>query len=167
MDTKEILKSQYHAVLEMLGQVVENCPEALWLAEGYPNHFWQVAYHALFYTHLYLHPTGQDFKPWEEHREESEFMGPLPWPPHSQPKPCEPYTQAQVLAFLEICQQMVDQQMSSLDLDASSGFDWLPFNKTELQIYNIRHLQQHTGELCERLGMAGIDIGWVGSRSAD
>jgi hypothetical protein len=37
--------------------------------------------------------------------------------------------------------------------------------KLELQFYTIRHLQQHTGELCERLGTeAGIEIGWVGMR---
>jgi len=27
-----------------------------------------------------------------------------------------------------------------------SGFDWLPFDKLELQFYNIRHIMQHTGE---------------------
>ena len=44
-----------------------------------------------------------------------------------------------------------------------NGFDWLPMNKAELQIYTIRHLQQHAGEtLMERLGSrAGIDVDWV------
>jgi hypothetical protein len=167
MKLKEILKSQYHAALEMLDQAVTVCPEPLWLDDSYSNPFWHVAYHALFYTHLYLHSSGQDFKPWEEHHEESEFMGPLPWPPHRQPKPCEPYGPAQVLAFLAVCHQLVDQQVSILDPEADSGFDWLPFNKTELQIYNLRHLQQHTGELCERLGNAGVNVGWVGSKPAD
>ena len=37
--------------------------------------------------------------------------------------------------------------------------------KLELQIYNLRHLQQHTGELMERLGSrAGIDVDWVGMK---
>jgi hypothetical protein len=39
---------------------------------------------------------------------------------------------------------------------------WLPFGKTELQIYTIRYLQQHAGELMERLGSRGIDVDWVG-----
>jgi hypothetical protein len=34
----------------------------------------------------------------------------------------------------------------------------------ELQLYNIRHLQLHTGELCERLGTTGVDVEWVGAR---
>lgn len=31
--------------------------------------------------------------------------------------------------------------------------------KFELQLYTIRHLQQHTGELMERLRVAGRDRG--------
>jgi hypothetical protein len=57
----------------------------------------------------------------------------------------------------------VDIQVESLDIAAGSGFDWLPFDKMELQLYNIRHIQQHTGELCERLGAQGeIQVDWVG-----
>jgi hypothetical protein len=64
---------------------------------------------------------------------------------------------------LDFCRQEVKEKVAELDLDADSGFDWIPFNKQELQFYNIRHLQHHTGELCERLGTAaGIDIQWVG-----
>jgi hypothetical protein len=52
-----------------------------------------------------------------------------------------------------------------LDPEAESGFYWLPMNKLELQIYNIRHLQQHTGELMERLGSrAGVEVDWVGMK---
>ena len=55
--------------------------------------------------------------------------------------------------------------VDALDLESKSGFDWLPINKLELQFYNIRHIQQHTGELCERLGVVeDIDVGWVGMK---
>ena len=61
----------------------------------------------------------------------------------------------------------MEEQVDSLDLEAESGFYWLPFDKLELQIYNIRHIQQHTGELCERLGARGdIEVGWVGTKPA-
>ena len=53
-----------------------------------------------------------------------------------------------------------------MDLEAQSGFYWLPFGKLELQFYNIRHTQQHTGELCERLGATGdIEVAWIGTKS--
>jgi hypothetical protein len=43
------------------------------------------------------------------------------------------------------------------------SFYLLPMNKAELQIYTTRHLQQHAGELMERLGArAGLEVEWVG-----
>jgi predicted enzyme related to lactoylglutathione lyase len=165
-DLHAIIRSQYRATLAMLAQAVEKCPPEMWDDPQDRNKFWHVAYHALFYTHLYLHPVAQDFVPWSQHRPEYEFMGPLPWPPHKQPEIGEPYTRQQVLAFYEFCLDYVDQKVPVLDLAADSGFDWLPFSKLELQFYNLRHLQQHTGELMERLGSrAGIDVDWQGSRS--
>ncbi len=41
----------------------------------------------------------------------------------------------------------------------------MPFSKLELQFYTIRHIQQHTGEMMERLGTrAGAEIDWVGMK---
>jgi hypothetical protein len=72
-----------------------------------------------------------------------------------------------VLEYLAFCQQQVLDRAPATNLDAASGFDWLPFNKLELQMYNIRHLQQHAGELMERLGSrAGMEIDWVGKIDA-
>ncbi len=157
----EILCSQYRAALEMLKQAVVRCPPELWDDAQDRNRFWHVAYHALFYTHLYLHPRGEVFQPWPLHRVDYEFLGPKPWPPHELPTIGEPYTPGEVLAFLEVCQAFAAQQTAALDLEGPSGFSWLPFNKLELQIYNIRHLQQHTGELMERLGSrAQINVDW-------
>jgi hypothetical protein len=65
-----------------------------------------------------------------------------------------------------MCQREVEQQVSHIDLHSPSGFGWPPINKLELQYYSIRHLQQHAGELMERLGSrAGVQIGWVGANS--
>jgi hypothetical protein len=163
MGVKETIKSQYDASLEMLKQAIVKCPESRWANQEDKNKFWHVAYHALFYTHLYLQPSGGDFTPWAKHRPEHEFLGPVPWPPHKQPEIGEPYSKEEILEYHQVCCQQVEEQVSSLNLDAESGFDWLPFNKMELQFYNIRHLQHHTGELCERLGAREkIDVDWVG-----
>jgi hypothetical protein len=57
----------------------------------------------------------------------------------------------------------VEELVGMLDLNAETGFYWLLFDKLQLQFYNIRHIQHHTGELCERLGQFGeIQVGWVG-----
>ena len=77
----------------------------------------------------------------------------------------EPYTRAEVLEYLEFCRKEGQAKLAALDFAGSSGFDWLPFSKLELQMYLIRHLQHHTGELGARLSSRGIDIGWVGGGS--
>ena len=165
MNLPEVITSQYLASLKMLKQTIEEYPAALWDSPDDKVKFWHVAYHALFYTHLYLQDTEQDFTPWSEHHPESQFIGRLPMPPHDTPTLGEPYTKPELLAYLAICQQEVRQRVPRLDLEAASGFDWLPFGKLELQFYNIRHLQQHTGELMERVGSrARVEIDWVGAQ---
>ena len=164
MEIKQAIKSQYHASLEMLKYAIVKCPESLWNDQEHKNKFWHISYHALFYTHLYLQPSEKDFVPWAKHRDQHEFLGPFPRPPHEEPKIGEPYTQEEVLEYHEICQKQVEDVVASLYLDAESGFYWLPFGKLELQFYNIRHLQHHTGELGERLGTRGIEVDWIGMK---
>ena len=165
MNLKEVIKSQYYATLEMLKQAIIKCPDSVWDNLADKNKFWHIAYHALFYTHLYLQPSESDFVPWAKHRPDYEFMGPLPWPPHNEPEIGEPYRKEEILEYLEVCRQEVERQVNALDLDAESGFDWLHFGKLELQFYTIRHLQHHAGELCERLwANEKIEVDWVGMK---
>jgi hypothetical protein len=166
MDIKGIIKSQYHASLEMLKLAIANCPGALWNDQEHKNRFWHISYHVLFYTHLYLQDREEGFIPWAKHRDEYQFLGPLPWPPHREPKIGEPYCKEDILEYLELCQNEVEERVSSLDLDAESGFHWLPFGKMELQFYNIRHIQHHAGQLIDRLRIKeGIGVDWVGMKS--
>jgi hypothetical protein len=165
MHLKEVIKSQYQASLAMLKQTIVECPPGMWDQPESKNRFWHVAYHALFYTHLYLQPTESDFMPWIKGRKDYQFMGPTPWPPHTAPEIDRAYSKEELLEYLELVQEQVETIIDTLDFDGQSGFEWLPMGKLELQFYTIRHLQQHTGELCERLGTeAGIEIGWVGMR---
>jgi hypothetical protein len=86
MDYLQIIRSQYLATLEMLKEAIEKCPDPMWDDSTDKNRFWHVAYHALFYTHLYLQPTEQDFKPWAKHRKA-----------HDLSKPADPYSKEEVL----------------------------------------------------------------------
>jgi hypothetical protein len=167
MNLKDIIKSQYHASLDMTRRAIERCPAEMWDDQARKNRFWHIAYHALFYTHLYLQPSEADFVPWEKSREDYQFMGALPWPPHDEPEIDESYTQEELLEYQALIREGIDATVDSLDLHGPSGFEWLPFSKIELQFYSIRHLMQHTGELCERLGEeAKVEVDWIGSRPA-
>jgi hypothetical protein len=168
MDTRKVIHSQYLAALEMLKQAVIRCPESLWNAAQDRNKSWHVAYHALFYTHLYLQDTEKDFKPWEKARDEYQFLGRMPWPPHNLPRIGEPFTREEILAYLAFVREQVQKRVPKLNLETASGFEWLPFGKLELQFYNIRHLQHHTAELYERLGArGGVELDWIGRDARD
>ena len=154
MEFRDSIIAQYHAALEMLKQAIVACPEPLWHSPGERSTFWQVAYHALFYTHLYLQESEQTFRPWPSHR--AEYL-------LDHERPAEPPAKALVLEYLAFCQRQAAERVADVALDAASGFDWIPFSKFELQLYTIRHIQQHIGELMERLGTQGIETDWIGS----
>jgi len=164
MNVQAALKGQYHAAMAMLRETIERCPHALWTADDEGVAFWRVVYHALFFTHLYLAPDEKAFRPWEHHREEYNFLGPLPWPPHREPKIGEPYTKAEVLDYWRLLDAMIDAAVDALDLDAETcGFPWYKLPKLDHQINNIRHIQHHAALLSGRLRRTeGIDVGWVG-----
>jgi hypothetical protein len=158
MNIKSRIVSQYLAALAMLRQVVEDCPPELWDSGEHKNRTWNVAAHALFYAHFYLHPTSEDFKPWPDLHLDGRMFD-----DQSEEEEREAASQKDILAFLDFLQGQVGPMVEALDLEAESGFHWLPFNKLELQFYNIRHIMLHTGELAERLWQsAEIETRWVG-----
>jgi len=178
MDTFEtmrpILKSQYHATLAMLRDTIERCPDALWTGGDYLNPFWRIAYHALYYTHFYLQPNADSFRPWEHHQTGIQFMddqerapdrariGELP---HRPPRTGKPYSKEEVLAYWNICDSAIDRAVDALDLaNLDCGFFWYNVSKMEHQIISLRHLQHHMAQLGDRIRAAtNTGIGWVGS----
>ncbi len=156
MSISDAVRSQYHAALAMMDGVVAACPATVWDDTADQNRTWLVVYHALLYTDLYLHPTHEGYEEWELGRVELRGMG----------RPEEdttPYTRAEMLAYINLIHIRVDQIVPELDWEGESGFDWIPLDKLELQFYSIRHLQQHIGELAERLWVrAGVEVSWVG-----
>ena len=172
---RSALKSQYHAALAMLRQAIEQCPEDLWVSRDYVNPFWRIAYHALYYAHLYIQPSVHEFTPWEYHQTSIQDMDDIPAPPeilhlielpHRPPRTGEPYTKDQILTYWKICDDMVDSAVDRLDLlSGESGFSWYPTSKIEHQMVAVRHTQHHAAQLGERLRSAqDLGIDWVGRR---
>jgi len=156
MDLSVILVSQYQAALEMLKQTINLCPEPVWSASSDKNKFWHTAYHALFFTHLYVADSEEAFTPWTGHRDGFEDF---------EPPQIEPYDKDTILEYLAFCQREVAERVPLLNLAGPEGFGDRSMTALELQIYSIRHLMQHTGELMERLGSrTGAEIDWVGHK---
>jgi hypothetical protein len=163
------LTSQYYAGLAMLREAVAECPDEVWDDDAHTNAYWQIAYHALYFTHLYLQPNEDAFVPWAGHQSDVQHPDGIAGPADLASKlPLIPerYAKSQVLAYCDICDAMVDGAVALLDLDSeASGFRWYPIPKLEHQLVNVRHLQHHAGQLADRLrNEAGIGVNWAGSR---
>jgi hypothetical protein len=163
------LKSQYHAGLAMLGDATRRCPDALWLDDRPTNAFWQVAYHALFFTHFYLQTNEAAFRPWQGHQGDVQNPDGIAGPPDPEsglPLIPRPYTKEEVLAYWRFCDERVDGFVDALDLTSGeSGFWWYPIPKLEHQLVNLRHLGHHAGQLADRVRAAtGEGVRWVGHR---
>lgn len=156
MKVQKALKCQYHAALDMLKQAINDCPDGLWASGDLPVPFWQVVYHTLYFTHLYLCQDVESFRPWAHHLEIRHDLNAA--------TRGEPYTRGQLLDYWQFCSDTVDSAIDGMDLDAPTcGFPWYPLPKLDHQINNIRHIQHHAALLSGRLRQAaGIDVRWVG-----
>lgn len=150
MNIRHVIRSQYLASLAMLKQAITKCPQAMWDAPRDRDKFWFKAYHALYYAHKYLQASQKDFVPWKKHRK---------------PISSAPLSKEDALEYLAFVGQEVSRRIPVTDLEAESGFHGFRIDKLELQFVNIRHIQQHTGELYERLGTRkNIKLDWAEHR---
>ncbi len=169
-EIRAILKSQHHASLAMLRDTIARCSDRQWMATDHPNAFWQVAYHTLFFAHLYLHRDRDSFLPWAEHQANNQHEDGLSGPPDPQsslPLIPDPYTRSQVLTYWKLCDDTVDPAIDGIDIHSPNcGFPWYKdVTKLEHLFINIRHIQHHTGQLADRLrNEAQEGTRWVGIR---
>ena len=126
--------------------------DVAWNSSAHVNRFWHVAYHTLFYVHLYLFPSVAERSPWAGERADAQNLG----------QELPPYSRESILEFLAY-REHARRQIAVLDLTVESGFPWLPFGPVERLAYNLRHPQHHTGQLSERIRQdTGNGVGWVG-----
>lgn len=157
--------SQYRAGLAMLRGAIASCPEELWDDASYHNRFWHIAYHVLFYTHLYLSPSEEEFAPWEKGRADYNFFPGTEWSPFATIEEYIPYTKNEILEYHDHLYDLIPGLVGSAPFEAPSGFFWIPFDRFQLHIYTIRHLGHHTGQLSDRIREGvGNGVAWVGRK---
>lgn len=156
---RKALNNQYYAALATLRQTIVHCPDSLWEDPQYPNPYWRVAYHALYYAHLYLEKDLESFTPWDKERPGYHDLG-------NPPPDTKAYTQEDLLEYCQFCLEKAEREVETVDLDApESGFSWYQMPKLEHQIVNIRHIQHHAAQLADRLrNAAGMGTAWVRGR---
>src|SRR5262245_42508891 len=164
---REMLWRQFGAAIDMLGDALRDCPDELWekrLWEDQPDQwvaagfstFWYLGYHTLFWLDLYLTGAEEGFAPPAPFDlVEMETNENLP----------RTYTREELIGYLEYCRQKCQSIISALSTEEAyrlCRFPWgeLPF--AELQLYNVRHVQEHGAQLRMFLGQqAGTAITWV------
>src|SRR5438045_591196 len=109
MEIRAALKEQYHAGLAMLRQCVERCPDELWASGKHPRTYWRIAFHAIFYTHLYLGQGEDAFQPWPGRREEFPEMWGKPWnfEPFELPEETPLYQASEILQYIAFVDALV------------------------------------------------------------
>jgi len=156
---KEILCWQYAAALDMLANAVRACPDELWTADvwrddelqpGY-NHVWYVAAHTLMWSDIALSGTEEGF---------------APPPPFVRGRlPDQPYGRDDILAYYAAVRRKLWDIVPSLTDEAAARvcpFEWMSPTFVELQLYSLRHVQEHVAQLNLLLGdRADIHLDWI------
>lgn len=158
---KKELLNQYHAGLQMLNVTIERCPDELWIDDTYSNVYWRIVYHTLYYTALYGGGGLKNFNRFEHHRPDLHMLGECN---HEGEKieTGKPYTRLEMLGYSQLVSESLDIAIA-VGIDQPHDMDWMPLQGLELHLYNLRHLQHHTGQLVERLHSKNISgIAWLG-----
>lgn len=150
---KTILSHQFGASIDMLENALMFCPDELWNTK---SKFWYIAYHTLFYLDYYLSDSPLTFLP------------PAPFTLSeldADALPDRVYSKDELLAYLKFGRQKCRDVIDALT-PQSAGKRFINENKNynviEILLYNIRHVQHHTGQLNLLLRQEMNDApGWV------
>ena len=148
---------QFDAGIESLARAVRACPLDLWGDRSQHVEFWYTVYHTLFWLDLYLSGAVEGFAPPPPFNlDELDPRGLFP---------DRVYTQEEMLTYLAHCRAKCRSVFASLTDDGARRtctFTWGALSFAELLLYNLRHVQDHVGELNLLLGQAtGSAPGWV------
>ena len=163
----QMLWRQVGAAIDTLAGALNTCPDDLWerplwedpedewVSAGF-SRFWYLAYHTLFWLDFYLTADQESFAPPAPFNlDELQADAPLP----------RTYTRAELLDYLAFCRQKCQDTILALTAGEARRpyhFRWGDMPYAELQLYNMRHVQEHAAQLHLFLGQqAGHDAKWV------
>ena len=154
---KAIVWQQFGAAIDMLESAVIACPDALWADRAKRPEFWYVTFHTLFFLDYYLSNSVDTFMPPAPFTlDELDPAGVMPE---------RPYTKPELQAYLDHGRQRCRVAISTMTREQARErrrFSWGEVSVEELLLYNMRHVQHHTGQLNLMLRQAVNGApGWV------
>jgi hypothetical protein len=154
---KACILSQFQATHRMLDDCIRLCPGANWDDKVAKYPFWLVAYHTLYCLDMYLEPREEDYRtdprfhPKGMEEIENEY-------------PSKRFSKDELLAYSEFCHEKMVRVLGGETPEAlagPSGHARRTFSRAELHLYNMRHVQHHSGQLGAVLRRAGVDTSWA------
>jgi hypothetical protein len=165
---------QLGAAIDMLDNALMACPASLWTEPLWRTpppqspEFWYIAYHTLFWFDFYL--AGGP---------EEQFAPPAPFTrgefdPAALPE--RPYTKEELRDYLAATRRKCQATLVALTDEQARQpveYPWSrgqPISYLELQLYNLRHVQEHAAQLSLFLGQHDIpdeDLDWVPRAKGD
>ena len=158
--TRDMLWRQFGAAIDMLGDALRNCPDALWekmlwddepgqwVAKGF-SRFWYIGYHTLFWLDLYLTGAEEGFTP------------PAPFDlvemRDNETLP-RTYTRDELLGYLGLCRQRCQDTLLNLTTEQAErpcSFAWGTVAFAAMMLYTLRHVQEHAAHLNMAIGQHG------------
>lgn len=162
----DALWRQFGAAIDALDMALVACPETLWTRRIWPNppppwfpqhfaEFWHVAYHTLVWLDLYLAGVPEE-----------EFAPPAPFAQGEidsvAAQPAQPYSKDDLRAYLASTRQRCHAVLVALTDEQACRpveYPWTggqPISYLELQLRNMRHVQEHAAQLLLFLGQHGV-----------
>ncbi|MFN8455845.1 MAG: DinB family protein [Anaerolineae bacterium] len=167
---KAVIWPQFGAAIDMLENALRACPDELWRERLWADaelpesaEFWYLVYHTLFWLDLYLSGRREGFAPPAPFTlDELDPAGVLPE---------KPYARDELHSYLAYCRrkgQAVFDALTDEKAGQRTGFRWVEDSFAELQLYNMRHVQEHVAQLNMLLGQkTGSAPGWVARAKRD
>ncbi len=162
----ESLRAQFEAALKMLRQRIRLCPDEHWDDRIGEGTFGQDAYHVLFWVDHYLTPHEDQYVL----NEFSSVGG-----DEREPMMTRGLNKQDTLRYLEYCHDRMLAIVGAETEETLSGGSGFPsifrkrqLTRTEIHLYNLRHLQHHVGKLGAHLRRIsdeeslGLEMPWLG-----
>ena len=146
---QHILWNQFGASIDMLINVISNCPEDYFLTH---RRFYYIAFHSAIFLDYYLTIPPKDFSPLLTFSQKE---------PEDRPKeaiddliPDKTYSKMEIIEYLNQSRKKCKQRIDSLtDEKLNERFkegdapDDMDYPMLEILLYNMRHTQHHTAQL--------------------
>ena len=146
---KDVLWNQFGAAIDMLINVISNCPESYFSSN---RRFYYIAFHSAIFLDYYLTIPPGDFSPLLSFTQK----GPEDRPPEAIDDiiPDKIYSKKEIVDYLkqsrEKCRQEVfaltDEMLNERFKEGDDPND-MDYPILEILLYNLRHTQHHTAQL--------------------